>query len=311
MVDIAASKRKRNKYVWKCCLFFTPRKREFNQVGQLADASMLLLEKGFTVDAWVSRKKDKIVAQIKSISNTSVILSIEEGDLAGTVQVSHSSFHKGEWKLSKAPVQKVNLDQLELYASSTNTEFLKKICTGNICAKLLDVETSHSDALSSLKLALKPRRNVVASKKFAKGKLVLVPTTAKIESKDVSETPSNNSICIGRCGTESTVYHLNAHFASPVDKDVGDAFVSPFWLVSTTHVQEEANMHMSLTVGPSDKNSTLKIPTMVNLCAVNPEDVLLRYVPKPAKPDVEAVVPVNTNPPAKRLTAKGSQGSTA
>ena len=72
-------------------------------------------------------------------------------------------------------------------------------------------------------------------------------------------------------------------------------------------------MHMSLTVGPSDKKSTLKIPTMVmvNLCAVNPEDVLLRYVPKPAKPDVEAVVPVNTNPPAKRLTAKGSQGSTA
>ena len=248
-------------------------------MGQLADKALLLVEKGYTVKSWVSRKKDKITAQIKSMSNTVVILSIEEGDLAGTVSVSHNSFHKGEWRVVKPPVEKVHLDHLELYVASTNNEFMKKILIGRITGKLLEMETSNMDVVEGLKLALKPRRNVIACKKFSKGKLVLVPTTLRIESKDVSEHASGNqSICIGKCGTENTVY-LNPCFANPSDKvDPGVAFVAPFWLVQTTHVQEEAKMHMSLTVGPSEKNATLKIPTLVNSCAVNTDDVLLRFL---------------------------------
>ena len=42
---------------------------------------------------------------------------------------------------------------------------------------------------------------------------------------------------------------------------VGAAFVSLFWFVSTT-CEEEANMQCLLTVGPSDKNTTSKIPTL-------------------------------------------------
>ena len=39
------------------------------------------------------------------------------------------------------------------------------------------------DVVGGLKLALKPHRKVIACKKFSKGKLVLVPTTLRIESK--------------------------------------------------------------------------------------------------------------------------------
>lgn len=283
-------------------------------MGQLADKALLLVEKGYTVNSWVSRKKDKITAQIKSMSNTVVILSIEEGDLAGTVSISHDSFHKGEWRVVKPPVEKVSLDHLEQYVASTNKEFMKKILIGLIGGKLLEMEKSHMDVVGGLKLALKPRRNVIACKKFIKGKLVLVPTTLRIESKDVSEEASaNQSICIGRCGTEKTAYYLNPCFANPLDKvDPGSAFVAPFWLVQTTHDQEEANMHMSLTVDPSDKNANLKIPTLVNSCAVNADDVLLRFVPKPAKPEVEQVVPISTSQPAKRISIKGgNKDSTA
>lgn len=69
---------------------------------------------------------------------------------------------------------------------------------------------------------------------------------------------------------------------------------------------------MSLTVDPSDKNANLKIPTLVNSCAVNADDVLLRFVPKPAKPEVEQVVPISTSQPAKRISIKGgNKDSTA
>ena len=162
---------------------FNPRKREFDQVGQLADKALLLVEKGYTVNSWVSRKKDKITAQIKSMSNTVVILSIQEGDLAGTVSISHDSFHKGEWRVVKPPVEKVSIDHLEQYVASTNKEFMKKILIGLIGGKLLEMEKANMDVVGGLKLALKPHRKVIAYKKFSKGKLVLVPTTLRIGSK--------------------------------------------------------------------------------------------------------------------------------
>ena len=67
----------------------------------------------------------------------------------------------------------------------------------------------------------------------------------KKANNDVSERASGNqSICIGKCGMENnTVYYLTSVFHSPLDKaENGTAFVAPFWLVQTTHVQEEANM---------------------------------------------------------------------
>ena len=285
------------------------RQREYGDSGQLKNNATMLQELGFEVGQYITRRKDKIVAKITAMDNDHVTIYVDEGGpITGHAQVSLKSFvEKKEWKpMSKDPVVPEELKNWARFTARENFDLKVHIAKSKIFETLSNMENHHSAVYEGLQIFVKPHRNVVATVKFEKNQLVLVPTTMRIDvihaGEDVKEP--GNHVCVGKANSGSMSFYLMPCFGMPSVKEDGRSvgFVSPYWCIRTTRDENEANVQKSGEHKPSDPNVSLKIHTIKNHKVIKPGDSLMMFVPKEEKTqDMEELVPIE---PAESVGAK-------
>ena len=121
-------------------------------------------------------------ATITGMQAAKIQLPMDDG---AEYDISINSFLKGEWKLSKkvADVQKFGQDDFKGYMPHKNDTLNFMCIKGEVSRRLIELEIQHEPSYKGLVLQTKPYNSVFTSKQYAKGKLVLVPSTSKIERK--------------------------------------------------------------------------------------------------------------------------------
>ena len=260
----------------------------------------MLTEQGFHVGCVVMRKADKVRGEILSMAGSTVVIEVHEGPLTGTAQISADGFRRGQWKISKEKIAPLEVAGDRHSALGKSKELRLKVVQGKVAAAILAAEEKSKSCLAGLKVTLKPSRDVMAVKEFAKGELILNPATPKIVASD---NPTSGMVSLGKI--DGFLIHLVPHFQGP-DKEGSyeEAFLPPFWAVRTTHDVSKTNMEMHHVYDPSKTNNVAKLTVMRNCRDIAANEVLFRWVPKKESTEVlEELTPV---PPTKRkVTTKG------
>lgn len=248
------------------------------------------------------RKADKVRGVIQSMHESTVVIEVHDGPITGTAQVSADGFRRGQWKISKEKVAPLDVAGDKHSAFVKSRELKLRVVQGKVAAALLAAEEKSKSCLQGLKITLKPSRDVMTVKEFAKGDLILNPATPKIVTTD---NPTGGMISLGKI--DGFPIHLVPHFQGP-DKDgcYDDAFLPPFWAVRTTHDESKSNMEMHLVYDPTKTNNAAKVTVMRNTKDIGENEVLLRWVPK--KENLEVLEELVPCPPAakRRMTTKGN-----
>ena len=274
--------------------------RKVGEDGQLEEGVQMLAELGFQVGMHVMRKSDKVKGQIVQMTGNQVTLDVHDGPITGTAQISADGFRKGQWKISKEREKPLEIESCETYSALCQSkDICLKIVQGKVAAALMAAEEKFQDSLKGLKLVLKPCRDIVATKRFSKGQLTLVPVTPKIV---VTDQPSAGMVSLGK--VDGFKIFLMPCFVGP-DKDGNyeDCFLPPFWGVRTTHDIEKANVEWHNVMEEGKANNQVKITLLKNTKEIEEKETLLRYVAKKERAEeLEDFVPVPA--PKRRHTGK-------
>ena len=276
--------------------------RDVNLDGQLSNECTVVRDLGFDVGQAIVRKADKLKAVITGLSGNSVTINVEDGPISGLAQVAARSFRQGEWKILKtAPEPPLEVSDCRLHSALHSREMKIGHVRGKVFSVLLSLENKHKQVLSGIKMTIKPQRDVIATRVFQPGKLVLVPCTYKIEARG---EPAAGSIPLGEI--EGIKFQLAPCYQGP-DKDgsLEQAYLQPFWSVRVTHEAAKANVELRPVLSYDENNDKINVPLLQNTKDIYVDDVLLQFVPKKEKRvSVEPLVPLPE--PAKRRRTKGS-----
>lgn len=158
----------------------------------------MLQEQGFSAGDLVRRKADQVVAKIQGAQGDSVLLSIEDGLVSGQASVTIKSFLRGEWQKFTAPKeQEQELVEHWNHSALKSTDFAVLILKSKILLSLHEQAAKHQATLQHLKLMLKPTKGVCSTRSFAKHKLVLVPTTTRVDVKQESCGKPQGGVALG------------------------------------------------------------------------------------------------------------------
>ena len=266
------------------------------------EEAVLVREQGFVEGASVLRKKDKVRATIESLKGSKVKLSLDTEDVSGYFELSAGSFLRGEWKLVKKHVETTQYE-FDTFSDHTalKSDAINLMCAkGEVARRFIELDQQHAKVLEGLKLQVKPSRAVFCAKPFAKNKLILIPSTWKIESKEASSGLSIGTI-------RDVPLSLLPAFLHSKDGDLTGSFLQPFWMVKRTHVLEDANCEIRPNLTDAENNS-IKIPCMYNTCALKPKDELIVYTPQvKVEEEPEPLAPIAAPPPAKRARTKSKE----
>ena len=262
--------------------------REYDSTGKLKDPFVLLHESGFVPGAWITRKQDKLVAQLLKLENDQIIIECDGDQYAAQM----SAFIEGKWKLTDAPKAREEADHVA-HAAFNSPELVVAVTKGKIMEKLVDLERQHKASLNKIKVFTKPSKMVEASAEVEKGKLTLVPATNVVQAHNEPK----KGLQLGMCGTADIHFSLWA----PVGK-----VIVPWWYVKSTNDTEKANMEIISVLDPHDPNKNLKAPLMKNTKPLEIGDVLMRYEQKTEEvPEALVPMPAAGSAPKRRKTGKG------
>ncbi|CAJ1336949.1 unnamed protein product [Effrenium voratum] len=198
-------------------------------------------------------KKDKARGQIHAMESLVVVLRVETESVSGKCKVP-VCFLTGDWKIVKKP------------------------------AAVLQAGRKFERTMEGLKLQVKPMRNVVCQKAFAKGKMILAPSTHKVEVKP-------GGLSLGKI--DVVQLFLYSCFSPPgKDGSLDRSVLCPFFMVRKTDQEEEANCAISPLFGD---NSDVKISVLINRRALSPGESLLLFSPRPEESEPEEL---KVEPPA-------------
>ena len=248
---------------------------------------------GFSVGASVVRGQQR--ATITRMHAAQIQLTMDDG---GEYEISINSFLKGEWKLCKkvAEVQKFGYDDFKDYMPQKNDSLIFMHVKGEVSRRLIELEVQHEACYKGLVLQTKPYKSVFACKPYAKAKLIIVPSTSKIERKACP-----GSVALGTI-RDIKLYLWPVYGPPKRDGDLDGSFMCPFWMVKRTNKESEANVEIRKVIAEDQENNSVRIPLMYNISALDASTELKLYVPKPEKEEPEALVPV---PQPKRQRTKG------
>lgn len=161
--------------------------RSYGSEGHVGAAQMMK-ELGFEKNASVVRKKDKVKGFITDINDSEVSVQVEEGlEEQGEYTVPSQEFLNGAWKQIKSKHQvavAIQGDAIMKHTAQQSLEVQQAILRGQVMKKLKEFEKKQENVFKGLKLTFRPVRNVITCDGFAKGKLILVPMTTKIDFKE-------------------------------------------------------------------------------------------------------------------------------
>ena len=236
-------------------------------------------------------------ATITSMQGSLVQLSVDEGDFCTSYEIKIESFLKGEWRVTKqkADIQKYSWDNFHQFRPCSSDTINFMCVKGEVSRRMIELEMQHEASYKGLVLQTKPYKSVFTAKQYAKGKLILVPSTSRIERKACPGSVALGSI-------RDIGLHLWPCYGPPKrDGDLDGSFLCPFWMVKRTNKESEANVEVRKVIAEDQENNSVKIPLMYNISALDASTELKLFVPKPQKEDPEALVPV---PQPKRQRTK-------
>jgi hypothetical protein len=143
---------------------------------------------------------------------------------------------------------------------------------GEVSRRLIELEIQHEPSYKGLVLQTKPYKSVFTSKQYAKGKLVLVPSTQKIERKACPGSVALGSI-------RDIGLHLWPCYGPPKRDDLDGSFLCPFWMVKRTNKESEANVEVRKLIAEDQENNSVRIPLMYNISALDASTELKLFVP--------------------------------
>ena len=84
-------------------------------------------------------------ATITSMQGSLVQLSVDEGDLCTSYEISIDSFLKGEWKVTKqkADIQKYSWDNFHVFRPCSNDTVIFMCVKGEVSRRLIELEMKH------------------------------------------------------------------------------------------------------------------------------------------------------------------------
>ncbi|CAJ1390475.1 unnamed protein product [Effrenium voratum] len=274
--------------------------RAYDSEGELRDQSVLLKEKGLQVGSYVVRKKDKARGQIRSMESSVVVLTIETESISGVCKVAVASFLRGDWKIVKKPAESLEFSW-PVYKdfAGTNSNLLQLMgVRGRVAQAVLQAGRKFEHTMEGLKLQVKPMRNVVCQQSFPKGKMVLAPSSHKLETKP-------GGLPLGKI--DGVQLFIHSSFSPPgKDGSLDRSVLCPFFMVRKTDQEEEANCVISPMFGDGEDNSAVKIPLMINQRALSAGESLLLFSPKPEESEPEEL---KVEPPAPEQRQRKRQKS--
>ena len=225
-------------FFFKFDFFQLPRQLDYDETGHLKNPCQLVRQMGFQEGANVLRGTCR--ATITSMQGTQVQLSVDEGDLCTSYEISIDSFLKGEWKVAKqkAEIQKYSWDDFHDFRPNSNDAVNFMCVKGEVSRRLIELELQHEASYKGLVLQTKPYKSVFTAKQYAKGKLILVPSTMKIERKACP-----GSLPLGTI-REIGLYLWPCYVPPKRDGGLDGSFLCPFWMVKRTNKESEANVEV-------------------------------------------------------------------
>jgi hypothetical protein len=234
------------------------RMREFNDDGSLKNVAVLFHAAGFDVGQFVERRSDKTRGTIESF-NSSCVKLLMDGTVDVLASINVEEFLNKKWSIIRKAVKDV-LEVKPTKSPMQFDEFNVSRLAAFIQLELCNLTSTHSSLLSDLKVTVKPKREVCVSKSFDKNKLILVPTSLKIQCKQQDQSLSANSIVVDVVPAVAVKFLLTAPLSELEDR----AHMAPFWFVGQSAEDEEINMHIVYQKSQLD-GFKLKIPIARNM----------------------------------------------
>lgn len=310
------------------------RMRIYNQDGSLDGMHQLVRELGFVVGTHVHRKGDKTFAEITGMEGEFVLLKMADADGEEPHHKVHCrSFLQNEWKKYTPKKDVEYLTEHDKYYGIHQDEFIQMMIKHRIIEEMHDSGATFKMHDSDLQLEVKPSKGVIALKKFAKGKLVMVPVTCKIACAPEGKSIPSQNIVLGtlmkNTKGEKMVFSLGSYVNLPKNEIYDhQAFVCPFWFIEFTDDPEKVNMEVFPDLKNYDQTgvryweakpkipvarNTRKIEENERLCFLKPKkdsskhlEVISRIEPEPAPVEGAGEENAKAGAPAKRRKCKSA-----
>ena len=285
--------------------------RAYDGRGNLISKAKLIEEAGFVVGSHVVRKADETEAKIVGFEGDNVVITISDGLLSGRCKVHVRSFLNREWSKYTPKKEKSVIATLWQHQPQFNDEFIHAYLRGVAMVEIIGHSTEYHETTKHLTVYAKPIKSVVANKPFEKGTLKLVPGTTKFYGfPDGQEPTSNCLVPLGTLVKNDDDVPVNFYLGPQMDlPKMGRGFAPPFWFVTTTEKEEDANMKilpdLSTYVQHDNKLEDVEIvlPLMVNTKDVDANENLICFrEPRSSEQSLEEIV--RYSPLKKRRTGK-------
>lgn len=256
-------------------------------------AEAILEENGFKLDDIIVQKKDREKSKVVKIKDIGQDGNIEgcvrsddgefdESDADKTCIIELSELQEKKWTHYKAadPDKFVDMELHEPYFHKTAQI---QAITAMVTLQVAKETTAQHGSERSVKVGFAPKKQVIATKDFAKGELTLIPSTISVNSKKDDGKVEATQVGLmqvvkadGQLGdTMKIVLGNTTVLLEDGNEKKKDGFVAPFWFVQPA---KDANFNMAIHSRPLQHlkvDRDFSIPKMVNVKAIKKGDVLL------------------------------------
>ena len=241
---------------------------EYDAAGKVSNALQLILGMGFSIGSLVAKKSDNsIKGTIVNADNNEVTILIEENGSSDNFLTT--SFLANEWSILPKVKPQEFIDDWMNFHPSSSAEFETFSMKALISTELSKLTHSHTDHLPSLRLQTKPYKSRYVTASIPKGKLILVPSSMKVECASEYKKPDQAMFHV--CEFNGLKFWLNATIVLPGTK--ATPFICPTWFIEYTTDPDQVNLEIK-SLGPFGDQRKVNIPVFRNTKALNAGDQL-------------------------------------
>ena len=234
---------------------------------------------GFTVGAVVAEKKaeEQDLWRIEAIDAEKVKLGLLSDGRVTVMQNLATTHLLQDWRLHKGKATSL----LSGYSAEnpcsplTSSSWLTEAVRGAVALAFKAQLLQHNPA-GDLELLQNPFA-VKVTRRFAKGELVLVAASQRVEKAKTTGLSSAMAVGVGSFPVpEPCHFQVTPHFVAPLDSKGNPAknpWVAPFWLVETVKKDAECNMELKFFQTPV-ADLIIHVPALVNKAALKEGDKL-------------------------------------
>jgi len=240
------------------------RLRELNADGSLKNPVELLTAEGFIVGAFIKRKGEKFEGQISAMDNSNV--TVKDLKSGGVLQVQARDMLGAGWIVFTPKAEAESIASLQSMGPKKNNDFLAGYVIGEIYQVMHDLVSTHEShkVLGGLSLQLKPNRALVSNQVFPKGKMVLVPYSWRVLTRNPKGEAMANAVQVQtKWKLDDREFWIASSNTLPKDTapEEGKHFLSAYFLVGSCEDEESANM---VQIMSGTAQSSIRIPMFKN-----------------------------------------------